>query len=435
MGNRFYTDIRGNFAVTAAIVALPIMAAVGAAVDYSSFSQERTKAQDNLDAAVLAGLVSSSDELEQITNARRHFHDYKSTAFRIRQVRFWHEGDLLKGSAKVVKPTSFLGLLGVQKIKTVVESAAAYSGGDNALRCIHALDRMVDSSLILNSKPRSSDVYQGASLMAVNCDVQVDSSAQEAVELKAGDFFAGSNCFVGGASDGPPLIQPAAEPSCAPLSDPFAGYALKYSTTCDYSAGSYGGGGNVTLNPGVYCGGMEVEGTNVTFKSGTYIVLGGALEVEADENVVGDGVSFLVETGGFAIDANTVNLKASKTGPIPAFLVFDRSGTIAAPTSSKKKKKKKNKTLENLIRWEEYAYLEGIVYSPRNHVEMRWRRPATDTSPYWTAKQTPFAAFIANTLDFHGYSQLVFNYEPDKTDLPIPKELAGQQSRTPRLVY
>lgn len=434
MVRRFWADTRGNFAVTVAIATLPVMATIGAAVDYSSFTQERTKAQDNMDASVLAGLVSSSDPLEQAKNARRHFHDYKSNAFKIRKVKFWREGDLLKGSARVVKQTSFLGLIGVKKIKADVESAASYGGGAGALRCIHALDPVVSSSLILNSKPRSSDIYSGASLMGVNCNVQVNSISDSSVELKAGDFISGENCFVGGASDGPPLIQPAPEPSCSPLADPFAGYTLNYSVSCDYSDGSYGGGGATTLNPGVYCGGLSASGNDVTFKPGTYIVLGGALEIEADEDVVGDGVSFLIETGGFSIDANTVNLKAAKSGPIPAFIIFDNSASAATTTSSKKKKKKKNKTLENLIRWEEYGYFEGVVYSPRNHVELRWRRPASDSSAYWSAKQTPFASFIANTLDFHGYSQLVFNYDPAETDLPIPKELSEEQ-KIPRLVY
>src|SRR5260221_2653347 len=52
--NRFRRDKRGNVAIMFALSLIPLLGAVGAAVDYSRIAQIRTKLGDALDAGVLA---------------------------------------------------------------------------------------------------------------------------------------------------------------------------------------------------------------------------------------------------------------------------------------------------------------------------------------------------------------------------------------------
>src|SRR4051812_19916466 len=58
--NRFRGDTSGNIAVIFAIASLPIMSAVGCAVDYSRANQLRTKLQTAVDAASVGSVAKSS---------------------------------------------------------------------------------------------------------------------------------------------------------------------------------------------------------------------------------------------------------------------------------------------------------------------------------------------------------------------------------------
>src|SRR5206468_3420102 len=58
--NRFKTDSRGNIAVILAIAVLPIVGAIGCAVDYSLASRIRSKLQSAADAASVAAIARNS---------------------------------------------------------------------------------------------------------------------------------------------------------------------------------------------------------------------------------------------------------------------------------------------------------------------------------------------------------------------------------------
>ena len=58
--NRFRRDTSGNIAVIFAIASLPIMSAVGCAVDYSRATQLRSKLQAAIDAASVGSVARSS---------------------------------------------------------------------------------------------------------------------------------------------------------------------------------------------------------------------------------------------------------------------------------------------------------------------------------------------------------------------------------------
>src|SRR5690349_9858843 len=58
--NRFRNDRSGNIAVIFVLASLPIMTAVGCAVDYSRANQLRTKLQAAIDAASVGSVAKSS---------------------------------------------------------------------------------------------------------------------------------------------------------------------------------------------------------------------------------------------------------------------------------------------------------------------------------------------------------------------------------------
>lgn len=58
--NRFIRDRRGNIAVTFAIAAIPLLTAVGAAVDYSTAMRIKSKLQSAADAASVGAIATGS---------------------------------------------------------------------------------------------------------------------------------------------------------------------------------------------------------------------------------------------------------------------------------------------------------------------------------------------------------------------------------------
>lgn len=436
-------DRSANVAIIFGLTLVPIAGAAASAVDFSRFYDTQSSAQEVLDASLLAGVSSNSDKDLQITIARKFFNAQIEPNIRAKNLTFWYNSDILEGSVSVTYPTAMLKIIGYKELNGLVTGGATLTSVGSQLRCIHTLDPYSSMALTLNAKPRTSDVYKGASLTANGCTVQVNSSSPPAAMLKAGEFSSGGNCFVGGYIGDSTKLSPPPQPKCTPIGDPFAGYSMATPNTCDFSAETYSSSGKLVLKPGTYCGGIDASAIDIQFEPGTYILRSGGLHLNADSNVTGNGVSFIIEEDGdgFSIDANAVSLKASSQGPAASFIIFDRSGsgTVANGKSSKKGKKgggkkHKSKGKGNVIRAEEYVYLEGITYSPNAHLELRWRRPGTLNSPYWNAPNSPFSSFIANTLDFHGYSQLVFDYDPEKTDLKIPSQLLGSK-QYPRLTH
>jgi Flp pilus assembly protein TadG len=61
---RFRRDQRGNIAITFAVTLIPILAAVGGAVDYSIANSQRAKIQAALDSAILAGAIAGKQSLD-----------------------------------------------------------------------------------------------------------------------------------------------------------------------------------------------------------------------------------------------------------------------------------------------------------------------------------------------------------------------------------
>ena len=43
-------------------------------------------------------------------------------------------------------------------------------------------------------------------------------------------------------------------------------------------------------------------------------------------------------------------------------------------------------------------YFEGVTYTANQHLLIRWRRPATLGSLYWSKPLSPFSSFVANTI-------------------------------------
>lgn len=118
------------------------------------------------------------------------------------------------------------------------------------------------------------------------------------------------------------------EEGCPKLGDPYAGIAQPTVGACSYTNMEVQVPVNtiVTLDPGVYCGGLEVKSNSgVKFNPGTYIFKDGDLVLDSNVVAEGAGVTFYF-TGAlsqleFKSNVN-VTLSAPDSGPLAGVLFF-----------------------------------------------------------------------------------------------------------------
>src|SRR5262249_18700838 len=133
-------------------------------------------------------------------------------------------------------------------------------------------------------------------ITAPKCVLQVNSNSRSAVTMNGNTTINSvENCFVGQLQKvGNATISPSPDASCKAIPDPFARYPRPAVGPCDYTNFKGSGNKNFTLQPGVYCGGMDLSGpVNVTFQPGLYVIKDGIIS-ESGGTFTGNGVTFFL---------------------------------------------------------------------------------------------------------------------------------------------
>ncbi len=180
-------------------------------------------------------------------------------------------------------------------------------------QCIYALDQTAANALYID----------GAVIInAPSCGVVVDSSSSTALKFSgSGSFTAKYFDVVGGYStSGSVTFSPTPTTGSASQGDPLTFLVPPTSTACTYTNFKVTTGSS-TLTPGTYCNGITISGaTNVTFNPGTYILMGGGLNVTGSSILKGSGVTFFL-TQGLGYSYGPVSISSSVVA------------TLSAPTS------------------------------------------------------------------------------------------------------
>ena len=142
---RFAASHSGNVAVIFAIACIPVIAAMGVAVDYTRATQTNSAMQDALDAASLA--LSRRADLSTMTPAQiqKFAQDYFNANFHNSELQdltlhasYTPTGPSVTISANGTLPTDFMGIVGTQSVPLAVSSTTIW--GEAKLRVALALD-------------------------------------------------------------------------------------------------------------------------------------------------------------------------------------------------------------------------------------------------------------------------------------------------------
>ena len=312
-------DRSGNMTLIAALTAVPLVMAVGIAVDYSRAASAKADLQEAMDAAVLAGARDASTSWATVATSMLNA-SLRSKDLTIASKSFTTDtsGNYVGTAAGTVK-TTFAGLVAVQTLPVTATATAAVKASSDKV-CILLLNSL-STGLLLNS---------GANINAPNCQVHVKSIGLPAATFNSGTTLNTKKICINGSiviDNGG--THPNLNKGCATVSDTFAGtLPTPSSSTCNYSNLNFNGG-TVTLSPGVYCGWTNFNSSpNVTLQPGVYVIKGGGWNFSG--TLSGTGVTFYFPDLAFIQfnSTSTINLSAPTSGTYADLLMYETSGLI-----------------------------------------------------------------------------------------------------------
>jgi len=200
---RFWKNRRGSVAPMLGIAIIPLMGAVGAAVDYSRANATRTAFQASLDSAAL--MMSKNAALQTTSQLQAAATDYVNAVFTATDARnvtvtasySTSNGSQLVLNGSAVINTNFLSIFGIDQLNITASTTSTW--GNTRLRVALVLDNtgsMASSNKMTalktasqnlltqlkNAAVTADDVY--VSIIPFNKDVNVDSSNVSASWLR-----------------------------------------------------------------------------------------------------------------------------------------------------------------------------------------------------------------------------------------------------------
>jgi Putative Flp pilus-assembly TadE/G-like len=383
--------------VTMGIVMLTAFA--GIAVDVGQFWSARRHMQTAADAAAIAAAVAVREgntptaPADAITSQNGFTNGSNNVTVTVNNPP---KSGPYTGNASYVEvivtqpqPAYFLRALGYDSLGVSVRSVASSVNGP---ACLYALDPTASSSAS----------FGGTSTATLDCGAIIDSNNSYALTSNGGGVLTASNIGVNGGYSGGGFT-PTPVTGVAPSPDPLAYLAEPtYGSTCDYTNAknkpsncTKNGVASYCFSPGVYCGGIQVNGNiPVFFSSGTYILLGGGLKVTAtNANMSGTNVMFYntynstYSYGAISLSgSNVTNLSAPTTGTYAGILFFqDRSVPLGSSTSK--------------ITGASGSTFDGAIYFPTTYVDYAG-----------SSSSNGYTIIVADEVSIIGNSTLLDNY-------------------------
>ena len=397
----------GNVAITFALVLFPCVVMVGAALDYTRASSSRVELQNILDAALLKGVMEPDNK--KIATATAAFNAtaiLKDGTAATPVFSLDADGNLL-GTVTAGTPTSFMAVAGVSQIDVGVSGTAVAPTLPSAGLCLYAINTTIANAINLSGS---------ASIDAPSCGLQDNSNSNSAVRMSGSTAIATKkNCIVGAVSNSSSGgVSPAPEPSCPVKADPFASNPKPVIGACTF-ANYKVSSSTTTLNPGVYCGGLTISSSNVTFAPGLYIIKDGVLTGSGGSSFTGNGVTFFLTGNGAGVNISGgghVHLVASNNAPLAGFVFFlDPAATPAA---------------KSVLSGTSELYYEGTLYFPNQLLEL------SGGSSSFT--ESPLTAYIADRFLLSGASAIKIQVDPTKTTVSFPDPLMASKGQPVHLI-
>jgi Flp pilus assembly protein TadG len=313
--------------VVVALSMVILMGFLGLGIDLSYLRQTKLRMQTAADAAALAGAselnygdVTSAAQSDAATNGFTNgANGVTVTVNNPPQTAtdpHYNDSNYVEAIISQSVPTMFAKIFGT---KTVTVEARSEAHLGSAPNCMYALNPTAQDAVTINGTSISSE-----------CGMIDDSSASQALLINGSTYSGTTVSVTGGDLINGSTVTPTPQTSVAATPNPLAYLSAPTVGSCQYN-NTLVNGTSATLYPGVYCGGLSVNGSTLTtFSAGTYIIASGGMTINGS-SVSGNGVTFYVASGSVIFNGtNHVNLVAPTTGTYAGILFFQSSSDTQA---------------------------------------------------------------------------------------------------------
>jgi Flp pilus assembly protein TadG len=396
--SRLLNDRRGSIILPAAMILPVAIFGAGAAVDFSRLQNLRSTAQSAADAAALATVREASlagTTNQRLTEAAKMFArtalgEAGATA-EIIATSIPQDGTVTV-NVNVKGQQTFGRFLGMGDTQIAVTATARLVG--KAKICLLALD---------TTKGKTMEASQAAKITATECSFFVNSKDAKAISVRDTARFSAQTICSSGGFDGSSINYfPMPRRDCPPIPDPLAKRPPPTAGSCDFTNRVVINKGNVSLRPGVYCGGLTIRGSAIVkFDPGIYVIRDGKFNVDNGASIEGKDVGFYFQ--GFNAKINfqrdtTIDLSAPISGEMAGLLFYeDRSVTDI----------EKHRIYSNNAHT-----LLGTIYLPRGHLYIEADKPIS--------QKAAFTIIIAGQIEMTAGPELFLNANYGSTPVPVP---------------
>jgi hypothetical protein len=323
----FVFDRSGAVGIFFGLMLVPLFGFIGISVDYGRALKARQILQSAADTAALsAATMKDSTDKEKIERAETVFNaNYANRYSSNIPISVAVSGGTISVSATLELPTPFLNIMGNKTLTLVTRSEAVADYEGKA--CM----------LALNASAADAIAIQGSTTLAAKgCWAWANSKNAAAITGTGGaTAVAAGFCTKGGAVQSG-NYDPKPQTGCSTLPDPYASLKTPHIGACSFRNRQLGNGDHV-LNPGVYCGGLELKPhAAASFMPGVYIIKDGPLRLQAGSVGTGAGVVFFFTGSNSTLQINggaSVNFTAPSDGELGGFLfVQDRTSSVGLTT-------------------------------------------------------------------------------------------------------
>ena len=434
--NHILASEHGNVAIPGAAILVIVFGIVGGALDLMSISNQKSSLQDLADNAALAAVqemaVSAQNEFRVKAVAAAFV---ESSDLEISRVNTTVDTKERRATVEIsAKARSYFPLLQGNAPNTMASATAVLSGKGGNI-CMIGLSPVAMSTLRLRSRARiSAETCAIYSNSTSSSSMSVASTADVKAELicVAGGYKGGTRKLTDASSeDG---FQTTALEDCTPVEDPLALRIAPEFDTCDYNNVEVRS--SADLDPGVYCGGLIIDGGTANLSAGEYIITGGPLMVTNDGTLAGDYVGFYLAGNDakiqFDYSAN-IDISAPRDGRMTGLLFYsspyepgELKGNQPVEALEAKRVADGVKWADHTIRSDNARRLVGTIYLPNGKLLIDGRSPIADRSEY--------TVIIADTFELQDGPNLVLRTDYHLSDIPVPAGVGPVQEKSPRLV-
>lgn len=373
--------------MTYSALAVPVLVgAAGLSVDVSSWHLHHKALRASADAAAMSGalelLRTGSSQIDPVVvaSAERNGFNASEDTIVINNPPVSGSRAGATDSVEVIitrQAPAILSSLIKSGPQTIVARAVAYGSANDT--CVWALNPSVSGAITVS----------GGANVTLDCGMFINSNNSSALSQSGSSCIHATEAKVVGGYSGT-CVDPAPSTGVPPIEDPLSWVEPPAYSGCDVNGKTkVNDGASLTLNPGVYCGDIEVQSGGILhFNPGLYVLAGGGLSFSSSAVVTGYDVNFyLSEFNGQNDTINiasgaSVDLVAGSHGGLDGILFYHDANSPSG--------------LSHNITGGASMNLDGILYFPSQNLKFAGGS-STDTTN---------SILIADTVTFTGNTEI-----------------------------